>query len=108
MVHYVPGEAEADDTISTLRIGMVQSIDSLNPFIGINDNAYIFYGLVYDYLICLDEDLQPKPNLAVSWNVVEEYDRTDLCGSTISRRMLDGTTARRWTPTMSSSPSIIR
>ncbi len=74
MVHYVPGEAEADDAISTLRIGMVQSIDSLNPFIGINDNAYIFYGLVYDYLICLDEDLQPKPNLAVSWNVVEGYE----------------------------------
>ncbi|UCE80741.1 MAG: ABC transporter substrate-binding protein, partial [Methanobacteriota archaeon] len=74
MVYYVPDDAEADDAVSTLRIGIVQSIDSLNPFIGINDNAYIFYGLVYDYLICLDEDLQPKPNLAVSWNIVEEYE----------------------------------
>lgn len=74
MMLYVPDEAEAADVMSTLRIGMVQSIDSLNPFIGINDNAYIFYGLVYDYLICLDEDLQPKPNLAVSWNIVADYE----------------------------------
>jgi peptide/nickel transport system substrate-binding protein len=74
MMRYVSDEAEADGSMTTLRIGMVQSIDSLNPFIGINDNAYIFYGLVYDYLICLDEDLQPKPNLAVSWNIVDEYE----------------------------------
>ena len=53
---------------------MVQSIDSLNPFIGVNDNSYIFYGLIYDYLICLDEDLQPKPNLATSWNIVPDVE----------------------------------
>ena len=53
---------------------MVQSIDSLNPFIGVNDNSYIFYGLVYDYLICLDENLQPKPNLATSWNIVADVE----------------------------------
>lgn len=57
-----------------MRIGIVQSVDSLNPFIGVNDNAYIFYGLVYDYLICLDEDLQPKPNLATSWSIVDDYE----------------------------------
>jgi len=68
------GRVEADGTMSTLRIGMVQSIDSLNPFIGVNDNSYIFYGLVYDYLICLDEDLNPKPNLAESWYVVPDYE----------------------------------
>ena len=46
---------------------MIESIDSLNPFIGVNDNAYIFYGLVYDYLIAVDQDLNPKPNLAKTW-----------------------------------------
>lgn len=57
---------------TTLRIGMLEPIDSLNPFIGINDNAYVFYGLVYDFLIALDEDLNPKPNLATSWNIVQD------------------------------------
>ena len=57
---------------TTLRIGMLEPIDSLNPFIGINDNAYVFYGLVYDFLIALDEDLKPKPNLAESWNIVQD------------------------------------
>ena len=57
---------------TTLTIGMVEPIDSLNPFIGLNDNAYIFYGLVYDYLIAVDGDMKPKPNLATSWNVVSD------------------------------------
>jgi len=54
-------------SLTTLTWGMIESIDSLNPFIGVNDNAYIFYGLVYDYLIAVDQDLKPKPNLAKSW-----------------------------------------
>jgi len=57
---------------TTLKIGMLEPIDSLNPFIGINDNAYVFYGLVYDFLIAVDEDLNSKPNLAKSWNVVQD------------------------------------
>lgn len=52
---------------TTLKIGMLEPIDSLNPFIGVNDNAYIFYGLVYDYLMAVDQDLNIKPNLATSW-----------------------------------------
>ncbi|MEM4276955.1 MAG: ABC transporter substrate-binding protein [Thermoplasmata archaeon] len=55
-----------------LRWGMFEGIDSLNPFIGVNDNAYIFYGLIYDYLVAVDQDLNPKPNLAVSWNIVPD------------------------------------
>ena len=74
MVQHLPTTARADGSLTTLRIGMVQSIDSLNPFMGVNDNAYIFYGFVYDYLICLDEDLQPKPNLATSWNIVPDVE----------------------------------
>jgi peptide/nickel transport system substrate-binding protein len=55
---------------ATLTWGMMEPIDSLNPFVGVNDNAYIFYGLVYDYLIAVDENLTPKPNLALSWGIV--------------------------------------
>lgn len=57
---------------TTLTIGMVEPIDSLNPFIGVNDNAYIFYGLVYDYLIAVDGDMKPKSNLAISWYIVPD------------------------------------
>ena len=57
---------------STLKWGMIEQIDSLNPFIGVNDNAYIFYGLVYDYLVAVDQDMNPKPNLATSWNIVPD------------------------------------
>jgi peptide/nickel transport system substrate-binding protein len=64
--------AAAKISQTTLRVGLLEPIDSLNPFIGINDNAYVFYGLVYDFLIAVDQDLKPKPNLAVSWNVVAD------------------------------------
>lgn len=69
----VPDCAEAE-TISTLRIGMVEPIDSINPFMGVNDNSYVFYGLVYDYLVAVDENLEPKPNLARSWCVVQDHE----------------------------------
>lgn len=56
----------------TLTWGMNEPIDSLNPFIGVNDNAYIFYGLVYDYLVAVDENMTPTANLALSWNIVPD------------------------------------
>ena len=64
--------AASTDNLTTLTIGLMEPIDSLNPFIGINDNAYIFYGLVYDYLIAVDGKMNPKPNLATSWNIVKD------------------------------------
>ena len=64
------GVTDADGT--SLVIGMMEPVDSLNPFIGINNNAYVFYSLIYDYLISVDEDLTPKPNLAKSWCVVPD------------------------------------
>ena len=57
---------------TTLKIGMLEPIDSLNPFIGINDNAYVFYGLVYDFLIAVDQDMNPKPNIAKEWYIVQD------------------------------------
>jgi len=69
-VRWTTGASAADE--STLTWGMIEAIDSLNPFIGVNDNAYIFYGLVYDYLIAVNEDMGPAPNLALSWNIVPD------------------------------------
>ena len=49
-----------------LRLGFLETIDSLNPFRAINDPAYVWMGLVYDFLFSLDEDGNFVPNLAVS------------------------------------------
>jgi len=49
-----------------LRIGFLSGIESLSPFRGINDADYLFYGLVYDYLYALDEDGNPRANLATN------------------------------------------
>lgn len=53
-------------TGSTLRVGFLANIESLNPFLGINDADYFFYALIYDYLFSLDQDGNPASNIAVS------------------------------------------
>jgi ABC-type transport system substrate-binding protein len=62
--------AEAAPGETTLRIGFVQRIDSLNPYIGLNDASYVLYGLVYDTLMSVGNDLEVVPNLAISWYAV--------------------------------------
>jgi len=57
--------AQTDERILTIAMG--EPIDSPNPFVGITDNAYIFFGLVYDYLMTPNGTLVNKPNLATSW-----------------------------------------
>jgi len=53
-----------------LRIGVLDAVDSLNPFLALNEEAYFFHSLVYDYLHSADEDLKPTSNLAISsWMV---------------------------------------
>lgn len=49
-----------------LHVGFLQAIDSLNPFRGLNDPSYVFYGMVYDYLFSFDQDGNLVPNLALS------------------------------------------
>ncbi len=44
----------------------MESVDSLNPFRGINDPAYELYGMIYDYLFSFDQDGNYVPNIAVS------------------------------------------
>ena len=49
-----------------LRYGFLESVDSLNPFRGLNDPSFEFYGLIYDYLFSFDQDGNYVPNIAVS------------------------------------------
>jgi peptide/nickel transport system substrate-binding protein len=51
-----------------LRVGFLEAMDSLNPFRGLFDPSFEFYGLVYDFLFSLDQDANLIPNLAVSAN----------------------------------------
>ena len=66
--------SEPDDEPTTLRIGFLEIVDSMNPFVGLTDAAKVFHGLVYDSLQAVDGDLEPTPNLAVAWEVDEEYE----------------------------------
>ncbi len=62
------GSAEARQTV--LRVGFMQKIDSLNPYIGVNDASYIFYGLVFDAMNVIDNQMNPTADLATGiWAV---------------------------------------
>jgi len=49
-----------------LHVGFLQAVDSLNPFRGLNDPSYVFYGMIYDYLFSFDQDGNLIPNVALS------------------------------------------
>jgi len=68
-VSILPANSNVNAQLSekVLSIGFIESIDSANPYLGIQGTSYIFYGMIYDYLICPDEDMEPRPNLASSW-----------------------------------------
>ena len=69
-VYGINEKADAQAATTTLNIGFMQKIDSLNPYIGLNDVSYVFYSLVYDALTCVDEDMNITGNLALStWAV---------------------------------------
>ncbi len=50
-----------------LTIGVTQSPDNLNPFVGYLSVSYQIYMLMYDMLVGVDKDLNPCPQLATSW-----------------------------------------
>ncbi|MCU0852602.1 MAG: ABC transporter substrate-binding protein [Thermoplasmata archaeon] len=59
----ITANADAADP-NELVIGYLQQIDSLNPYVGLSDVAYVYYGLVYDAMSVIDNDMQPTPDLA--------------------------------------------
>jgi peptide/nickel transport system substrate-binding protein len=55
---------------TTLRIGWVQDVDNLNPFIGLQGTDYMLWHLNYDFLVGFDpQTLEPRPELATAWEV---------------------------------------
>jgi peptide/nickel transport system substrate-binding protein len=66
---------------TVLRMGFLDRIDSLNPYVGVNASSYIFYGLVYDSLFSVTNDMTSGPNLALScWKVPETDPEMVLSG----------------------------
>jgi peptide/nickel transport system substrate-binding protein len=57
----------------TFTVGILNDVDSLNPFIGILFESYEVYALMYDYLVGYSQkDFSPVPGLAESWEVSED------------------------------------
>ncbi|MCJ7488605.1 MAG: ABC transporter substrate-binding protein, partial [Thermoplasmata archaeon] len=66
-------QGEGDDE-RVLRIGFMEKVDSLNPNVGMTDSSYMLYGLVYDCLQAVGDDLESTPNLALDWSIAEDYE----------------------------------
>jgi peptide/nickel transport system substrate-binding protein len=57
----------------TFSVGIINDVDSLNPFIGILSESYEIYSLMYDYLtVHSQKDFSPAPGLAESWEVSDD------------------------------------
>ena len=53
----------------TLRVGLVNAVDNLNPFIGYSTPSYLVYHLNYSQLTGYEAaDVTPAPDLAESWS----------------------------------------
>jgi peptide/nickel transport system substrate-binding protein len=51
----------------TLRIGTSSRIDSLNPYVAFNQDAYTTFMYIYPFLVQYDKDLQFAPDFATKW-----------------------------------------
>jgi peptide/nickel transport system substrate-binding protein len=51
-----------------LRIAAFDGIDSLNPFVGVNDDSYSTYEYIYPQLVQYDRNVDFTPDLATSWD----------------------------------------
>jgi peptide/nickel transport system substrate-binding protein len=62
----------SDDRV-VFTVGLTDSVDSLNPFLGIEASSFEMWALTYDYMITYkSEDMSPEPGLAESWDTSED------------------------------------
>src|SRR5438046_3056959 len=52
----------------TLRIAAYDGVDSMNPFVGVNNDSYATYEYTYPQLVQYDEKLAFVPDFATSWD----------------------------------------
>lgn len=93
----VPAASAQDDV---LKIGWSQDPQTLNPFIGLDEQSYMVWAINWDLLVNLDpEDLSPAPGIAESWEISD--DRKKVTFKIADRKWSDGTpvtsTDVKWT-----------
>lgn len=76
----IGSSSAAEDQERVLRVGFMQKVDSLNPYVGLSDAAYVFYGLVYDYMQSVGNNMDAVPNLAIESKIVEPVGQTPADG----------------------------
>jgi peptide/nickel transport system substrate-binding protein len=71
----LPAGAQDDEATETdvLRIGWGQDPQTLNPFVGLDEEDFTVWALTWDLLVNFDpEDLSPTAGIAESWEVSED------------------------------------
>ncbi len=62
-------DSSASGTGTTFTVGILNNVDSFNPFLGVEAESYEMWALMYDYMITYsDKDMSPQPGLATSWD----------------------------------------
>ncbi|MDQ2911273.1 MAG: ABC transporter substrate-binding protein [Actinomycetota bacterium] len=56
----------------TLRLGTSSRIDSLNPYVAFNQDAYTTFMYIYPFLVQYDQDLNFAPDFAKSWETSKD------------------------------------
>ncbi|HEX5861019.1 MAG TPA: ABC transporter substrate-binding protein, partial [Nocardioides sp.] len=82
----VPTATAADDDKATFTVGLLNEVDSFNPFKGVEAPSYEAWALMYDMFVGYSmKDLSPAPALARSWETSDD-------GLTWTFRLQDGVT----------------
>jgi peptide/nickel transport system substrate-binding protein len=64
--------AAADDK-AVFTVGILNDVDSFNPFLGIEAESYEMWALMYDYMITYNmKTMAPEPGLATSWDTSDD------------------------------------
>ena len=67
------GAQEPESSADVLRIGWAQDPQTLNPFVGLDEEDFNVWSLNWDMLVNFDpDDLSPSPGIAESWEVSED------------------------------------
>lgn len=85
----LPAAADEQGDAPVLSIGWAQDPQTLNPFIGLDEEDYTIWAINWDLLVNFDpEDLSPAPGIAESWKVSD--DKKTVTFKIADRKWSDG------------------
>jgi len=70
--------------LTTLKIGSIWKVSTLNPFLAAQQTEWVVYHLIYDTLVTYDQDCNAVPLLATSWEVRDWADADNLSTPSIN------------------------